>query len=161
MLLTLSGLLLPPQLCLGHVGSWQGSSAPSCALDPPASGCANGESCGRGYSVVILESTSATQARMVRPGISHPSCLSCSSGPDTASFSQCPKCCDAALSSLRPMVWWMESTGSQACPPTSRGFGEHTQPTYISTSVPALCYMSGSYLLGVRKAWCNGDLRLP
>lgn len=83
-LLTLNALLVPPQLCPGHVGSWQDSSAPSCALALLARGCANGESCGRGYLVVILESTSATQAKMVRPEISHPSCLRCHSGPDPA-----------------------------------------------------------------------------
>lgn len=142
------------------MGSWQGCSAPSCALGPLASGCANGESCGRGYLVVILESISATQAKMVRPGISHPSCLRCSSGPDPAPFSQCPKCCAAALSLLRPMVWWMESTGSQACPPTSRGFGEHSQPAFTSTLCPSPMLHAGSHLLGAGKAQCNGALRL-
>lgn len=137
-LLTGNGLLLPSQLCPGHVGSWQDSSVPSCALVPPASGCANGESCARGYLVVILESTSATQAKMVRPGISHPSsCLRCSSGPDPTSLSQCPKCCAAALSLLRPMVWWMESTDSQGYPPTFRGFGEHPQSAFISSFCPS------------------------
>lgn len=61
----------------------------------------------------------------------------CSSGPDPAPLSQCPKCYAAALSLLRPMVWWMESTGSQACPPTSRGFGEHPQPAFISNFCPS------------------------
>lgn len=78
------------QLCPGHGGSWQGCSAPSCALVPPASGCASGASCGSGSLVVILESTSATQARMVRPGTSHPCCLRCSSGPHCAPSPSAP-----------------------------------------------------------------------
>lgn len=111
--------------------------------------------------VVTLESTSATQARMVRPATSHPCCLRRSSGPDPAPSSQCPRCCAAALSSSRPTVWWMGSTGSRACPPTSRGFGARPQPDLLALSVPALCCMLGSHLLAVRKAQCNGDWRLP
>lgn len=158
-LLALNGLFLAPQLCPGHGGSWQDSYVPLCVLVPLASGCANGESCGRGYLVVILESISATQAKMVRPGISHPSCLRCGSGPDPAPFSQCPKCCAVALSLSRPTVWWMESTVSQACPPTSRGFGEHSQPAFLSTTCPSPVLHAGSHLWGAREAQCNGDLR--
>jgi hypothetical protein len=66
--LTPGGLPLSPQLCPGHVGSWLGFSAPSCAPALLASGCDSGGSCDRGCLAVTLESTSATQARTVRPG---------------------------------------------------------------------------------------------
>lgn len=105
---------------------------------------------------MILESTSATQARTVRPGISHPPCLRRSSGPDPAPFSQCPKCCDAAPSLLRPMVWWMESTGSRVCPPTYRGCGESPEPAFLSTFCPNPVLHARVKFVGVRKAQCSG-----
>lgn len=126
--LTLCGLPLLSQLCPGHVGSWLASFAPSCAPALLGSGCDNGVSYGRGCLAVTLESTSVTQARMVR---SRPICIAHPSHPgfdlaipDPTAFSQCPRCFAVALSLLRPMVWWMESTDSQACHPISRGYGE-------------------------------------
>lgn len=54
----------------------------------------------------------------------HPSHQGCGPPSPDLAFSQCPRCCAAAPSSLRPTGWWMGSTGYQACLPTSRGFGE-------------------------------------
>lgn len=153
---------MPPQLCPGHVGSWLASSEPSCAPALLGSGCGSGEFCGREYLAVTLESISATQARMVRPQTTtplHPSYLGYDLlGPDLAAFSQCPKCCAAALSLLRPMGWWMESTGSQACPPTSRGYGEVLNQCFPLSSIcqapfhSSPCSVLCSQILGVRRS---------
>lgn len=87
---------------------------------------------------MTLESTSVTQARTVR---SRPICVAHLSYPgfdlpipDLTAFSQCPRCFAVALSLLRPMGWWMESTDSQACHPISRGYGEGPPPTLPSTN---------------------------
>lgn len=153
--LTLCVLPLPPQLCPGHVGSWLVFCAPSCAPALLGSGCDSGASCGRGYLAVTLESTSATRARTVRPKPTcpaHPSYPGCNlPSPDPTAFSQCPRCFAAALSLLRPTEWWMESTGSQACHPISRGYGEGLPPT------PSL----HTFLLGIMSSPgpvpCAGD----
>lgn len=86
------------------------------------------------------------------PGIQSPN-------PDPTVFSQCPRCFAAALSLLRPMGWWMESTGSQACHPISRGYGEGLPPTpslhkhLLSIFSPGPVPCAGdTEFLGVRRA---------